>query len=290
MRNTMNNGIMRYNLHTVRDLLEKHGIKSSKIMGQNFLIDANIPEKIVKNSGINKTCGVLEIGPGLGALTQVLCDTAGHVTSVELDKRLVPIIREIFAEKENITIVQGDILKININEIIESTMSKFEHHVCANLPYNITTPALTAFIDSKAFKSITVMIQKEVAMRICAKPGTSDYGAFTVYANYHTLPEILFDVSPECFTPRPKVTSSVVKMKTRAESLLTGDDEKKFFKVVKAAFGQRRKTLVNALFTVFEKTNSKESIAKTVENCGFDTRIRGENLGIADFIELSSKL
>jgi len=286
----MNNGIMRYNLHTVRDLLEKHGIKSSKIMGQNFLIDANIPEKIVKNSGINKTCGVLEIGPGLGALTQVLCDTAGHVTSVELDKRLVPIIREIFAEKENITIVQGDILKININEIIESTMSKFEHHVCANLPYNITTPALTAFIDSKAFKSITVMIQKEVAMRICAKPGTSDYGAFTVYANYHTLPEILFDVSPECFTPRPKVTSSVVKMKTRAESLLTGDDEKKFFKVVKAAFGQRRKTLVNALFTVFEKTNSKESIAKTVENCGFDTRIRGENLGIADFIELSSKL
>jgi len=273
---------------SVRELLTVHGLKASKSMGQNFLIDANIPEKIVKLSGIDKSCGILEVGPGLGALTQVLCKAAGFVTAVELDKSLVPILESLFAEQPNVRIVQGDILKIDIGKLTHETMRGLDHHVCANLPYNITTPAITAFIESNTFISITVMVQREVALRICAKPGSPEYGAFTVYANYHTIPEILFDVSPGSFTPRPKVLSSVVRMTRRAERLLDEQDEKLFFRVVRAAFGQRRKTLVNALYSVFEKTLSKEVISEIVSGCGYDVRIRGEVLGVDDYIKLSS--
>jgi len=193
-----------------------------------------------------------------------------------------------FKDDKNISIVQGDILKTDIKKLADDTMSGLTYHVCANLPYNITTPAITAFIESRSFRSITVMIQKEVALRICAKSGSSDYGAFTVYANYHTTPEILFDVPPECFTPRPKVTSSVIKLKTQDKNLLDKESETAFFRVVRAAFSQRRKTLVNALHSVFDKSYSKEEITHFVEKCGFDIRIRGEVLSIDDFIKLSS--
>ena len=278
------------NMLSARELLITHGIKLSKSMGQNFLVDLNIPKKIVQQSGINSSCGVLETGPGLGALTLELSKTASHVTAVELDKRLVPVLREMFHNQDNVSIIQGDILKLNIKELLDSTMPEQEHHVCANLPYNITTPAITAFIETNAFKSITVMIQKEVAQRITAKPGTPEYGAFTIYINYHTSPEKLFDVSPECFNPRPKVTSSVIKLETRQTKLLSTDEEKQFFKVVRAAFGQRRKTLVNALYSIFETSHTKESIKEKIEKCGFDARIRGEELSINDFIKLSSYL
>jgi len=257
-------------------------------MGQNFLTDPNIPVKIVKKSGIDKSCNVLEVGPGIGALTGELCRSAGHVTAVELDKRLVPLLESIFTEYDNISIVQGDILKTDIGELMESTTSGLTNHVCANLPYNITTPAITAFIDSKIFKSITVMVQKEVALRICAKPGSPEYGAFTVYTNYHTSPEILFDVKPECFTPRPNVTSSVVKMMTRTGALPDKERETIFFRVVRAAFNQRRKKLINALHSVFIKTHSKDEIAAIVMKCGFDPNVRGEVLSTEDFIKLSS--
>jgi len=283
----MKNTDLFYNKNAVRDLLNAHGIKLSKTMGQNFLTDVNITEKIVTQSGIDKSCGVLEVGPGLGALTSALSKVAGKVVSVELDKRLVPVLTGLFSAQSGVTVIQGDILKLDINKLIKENMSGLRHHVCANLPYNITTPAITAFLESGAFESVTVMIQKEVAERICAKQGSPEYGAFTVYTNYHTKPAILFDVSPECFFPRPKVTSSVVKMDIREKRLLSYEDEKIFFKVVRAAFGQRRKTLVNALFAVFEKTFSKEEISGIVANCGFDTRIRGEVLSIDDFIKLS---
>jgi len=236
---------------------------------------------------LDKSCGVLEVGPGIGALTSELCSVVGHVTSVELDKRLIPILHNIFDDHDNVSIVQGDILKINIKETVEETMPDFTYHVCANLPYNITTPAITAFIDSGIFKTITVMVQREVALRICAKAGTSDYGAFSVYSNYHTKPEILFNVPPECFMPRPKVMSSIIRMEMRDTKLLDCESEKRFFRVVKAAFGQRRKTLVNALYAVFEKTHSKEKITEIITECGFDAKIRGEVLGIDDFIKLS---
>jgi len=279
-----------YNTQSVGELLYTHGIKLSKSMGQNFLVDPNIPKKIAKQTGIDSSCGVLEIGPGLGALTAQLAETAGHVTALELDKRLIPILQEQFKNQENISILQGDILKVNINEILENTMPGLNYQVCANLPYNITTPAITAFIESNAFSSITIMIQKEVAKRICANPGTPEYGAFTVFVNYHSSPKKLFDVSPECFIPRPKVTSSVIKMEIKNKKLLNNEQEKQFFKVVRAAFGQRRKTLVNSLYTCFTNTQSKESIIDIVENCGFDVRIRGEALSVDDFMKLSLKL
>jgi len=279
-----------YNVSGVRELLRQHGFNLSKSMGQNFLVDANIPEKIVKLAGIKSTYGVLEVGPGIGALTSELCKAAGFVTAVELDKRLVPILKNTFASTQNVKIVQGDIMKLDINRLVSEIMPDMEHHVCANLPYNITTPVISAFIEAGVFSSITVMIQKEVAQRICALPGSREYGAFSVYANYHTKPQVLFDVSPECFFPQPKVTSTVLKMVIRKEKRLSEEEEIKFFRVVKASFGQRRKTLVNALYAVFEKTHSKEELTKIITDCGFDERIRGEVLGIDEFMRISSVL
>ena len=278
----------RFGANEVNKLLAAHDVKPSKSMGQNFIIDANIPEKLVKLSGIDKSCCVLEIGAGLGALTLQLSKAADHVTAVELDKRLMPVLHEVLGDCSNVDLLQGDILRLDIGRLAAETMRGTNRHVCANLPYSITTPALTRLIDADVFKSVTVMVQKEVAMRICAKPGSPDYGAFSVYINYHTEPEILFDVPPECFMPRPQVTSSVVRMLIRSEHLLSGEDENMFFRVVRAAFGQRRKTLVNAVFAVFGSTHSKESITHIVESCGFDARVRGEALSVEEFIRLSS--
>jgi len=276
------------NTYSVRDLLNIHALKLTKSKGQNFLVDPGVPARITKQSGVDKQCGVLEVGPGLGALTTELAKVAGHVTAVELDKRLVPILHDIFAETQNVSIIQGDILKTNIKELVSSTMNDLAYHVCANLPYNITTPVITAFIEAEAFETITIMIQKEVALRICASPGSPQYGAFTVFANYHTAPKILFDVSPECFIPRPKVTSTVIKMDVHSKRSLDKESEEVFFRVVRAAFGQRRKTLVNALTAVFGKSYKKEEIENIVEKCGFNILVRGEVLSIDDFIKLSA--
>jgi len=277
----------RYGAGAVREILDRHGFKTSKSKGQNFLTDANIPEKIVRLSTIDSSCGVLEIGPGLGALTLALSRAAGRVTAVELDARLLPILRETLSERDNVEIVQGDILKLDISDLVKKKMPGMKHLACANLPYSITTPALSALISADVFDSITVMVQREVARRICAKPGSPDYGAFTVYANYHTEPEALFDVPPECFMPRPKVYSTVIVMKTRADRFLEADEEKMFFRVVRAAFGQRRKTLVNALHAAFGNAMGKNDILGIVIGCGFDVNVRGETLGIDEFIRLS---
>ena len=273
----------------VRDILNRYGLQLSKSMGQNFLIDANIPEKIVRLSNVDPSCGVLEIGPGLGALTSALSRAAGRVTAVELDGKLIPLLSETLAGLQNVEIVRGDILKLDIAGLVSQKMPGMKHIVCANLPYNITTPTLTALIDAEAFDSITVMVQREVARRICAAPGSPEYGAFTVYANYFTEPEILFDVPPECFIPRPGVFSSVLLMKPRKRRFLDAADEGLFFRVVRAAFGQRRKTLVNSLFAMFGSAFAKDEIAGFVVGCGFDARVRGETLGIEEFIKLSSK-
>ena len=273
---------------SVKELLNKHDIKSLKQLGQNFLIDAGIQEKIVRQSGLDNKCGVLEVGPGLGALTTVLCRTVGHVTAVEIDKRLLPLLNDILSGCTNIDVIQGDILKLDLNELVASKMSGFSHHVCANLPYNITSPALAAFIDSDIFETITVMIQKEVAERICARPGTSEYGAFTVFVNYYTSPRHLFDVPPECFYPRPAVTSSVISLEKLKERPLSRADEKRLFHVVRAAFSQRRKTLVNALYASFGSSISKDEISDIVNSCGHDVRIRGERLNIEEFVKLSA--
>jgi len=240
-------------------------------------------------SGIDKSCGVFEIGPGLGALTVVLGRDAGQVLAIELDRRLIPVLEEITADYPNVEIMQSDILKLDIVSLANEKMPDMKRHVCSNLPYNITSPVITALIDSRAFETITVMVQREVGKRINARPGSPEYGAFTVYINYHTEDvKILFDVPPECFVPRPGVYSSVVTMKTRAQALLEQDDEQMFFRVVRAAFGQRRKTLVNALHAVFGNDFDKEEITKIISECGFDTKIRGEMLGVKDFIKLAA--
>ena len=274
----------------IKALLSQHGFKFSKSMGQNFLIDKNIPEKIVRLSGIDLSDGVLEVGPGAGALTVELSKSAGKVTAVELDKRLTPILKTTLGNRGNVEIVEGDILKLNIAALVHEKMPDMRYHVCANLPYNITTPALSAFIDANVFESITVMVQKEVAERICASPGNRQYGAFSVYANYHTEPEILFDVPPECFMPRPNIVSSVVTLRPRRERMLSPEDERQFFRVVRAAFGQRRKTLVNALYAAFGNELEKDEIADIVIRCGFNPQIRGETLDIEAFAKLSSEL
>ena len=271
-------------------LLKDYGFIFSKAKGQNFLADNNIPEKIVRKSEIDNTCGVLEIGPGIGALTAELCKKAARVTAVELDKRLIPILSETLAEYKNVEVVEGDILKIDIKNLCEEKMPGTRLCVCANLPYNITTPAITALFDAGVFESLTVMVQREVARRICAKPGTADYGAFTVYANYHANCEILFDVPPQCFIPRPKVFSSVVRLKVKSEKMLEGDLEQMFFRVARAAFSQRRKTLVNALHSAFLPKLGKDEVAGVITESGLDILTRGEVLNIEDFINVSGLL
>jgi len=268
-------------------LLKAHEIVASKSMGQNFLVDPNIPPKIANASGVDMSCGVIEIGPGLGALTMELSNISAHVTAIELDKRLAQILENIFSDRDNVDIICGDALKIDITKIVSEKYGSLKRHVCANLPYNITTPLITNLVRLDLFDSLTIMVQKEVAERICADAGSSDYGAFSVFSNYYTEPEILFDVPPNCFFPRPKVMSSVIRMNIIKERKLDAESEKAFFKVVRAAFNQRRKTLVNALHSVYGSTYSKDEISGFVVDCGFDVRIRGEKLNIDEFIEIS---
>ena len=275
------------NSDSISQLLRKYGFSFSKSKGQNFLIDSNIPEKIVRKSEIDDTCGVLEIGPGIGALTSELGKKAARVTAVELDLKLIPILSETLVEYPNVEIVQGDILKIDIAKLCKEKMQNTRLCVCANLPYNITTPAITALFEANIFESITVMVQREVAKRICANPGTADYGAFTVYANYHADCEILFDVPPQCFMPRPKVFSSVVQLNVTTQRILEKDLEKLFFRVTRAAFSQRRKTLANALHSVFSQTLSKDEVINLIKDSELDVLTRGETLKIEDFINVS---
>ena len=202
-------------LRTIRDLLGRHGFHFSKSMGQNFLIDASVPRDIAMSSGADERCGVLEIGPGIGPLTVQLSRLAGKVAAVELDRSLLPVLEETLAECDNVQVISGDVLKLDLPALVREQFPGLTPMVCANLPYNITTPVLTALVEAGCFSSLTVMIQREVARRICAAPGTADYGAFSVFMQYHTEPQLLFDVPPECFYPAPKVTSSVLHCRLR---------------------------------------------------------------------------
>lgn len=277
------------NINEIKALLARHGFRFSKSMGQNFLIESWVPQDIAESSGAKEGYGVLEIGPGIGPLTKELAKRANRVVSVELDQSLLPILKETMEPYPNSEIVSGDILKVDIPVLVQEKFQGLTPIVCANLPYNITSPVLTALIEAGCFHAITVMIQREVAQRICANPGTSEYGAFSVYCQYHTSPEILFDVPPECFLPAPKVTSSVLRMIPK-EKPVEVDDEAHFFRVVRAAFAQRRKTLLNSLMTSFGGEFTKEELANAIADCDFQPNIRGERLSIQDFAMLSKKL
>ncbi len=270
----------------IKALLARHGFRFSKSMGQNFLIEDWVPREIAKASGAHGDVGVLEIGPGIGCLTRELAGRAGKVVSVELDRSLLPILKETLAGRDNVEIVPGDILKLDIRQLVQSMPWFSGFAACANLPYNITTPAITALIEADCFSSITVMIQREVAQRICAQPGSKDYGAFSVYCQYYTAPKLLFEVPPDCFIPAPKVTSAVVRMVPRPAPEEV-DDPDHFFRVVKGAFALRRKTLLNSLSSVFGGQLSKEQLAQAIAACGLPADVRGERLSIPQFAQLS---
>ena len=274
----------------IEALLKRHGFHFSKSMGQNFLIDATIPAAIAEASEAGEGNGVLEIGPGIGALSHELCRRAGRVVAVELDKALLPILDETMANFDNFEVVSADILKTDIPALVREKLAGLTPIVCANLPYNITTPAITALIESKCFESITVLVQKEVAERLCAAPGTSAYGAFSVFMQYYTEPEYLFAVPRECFEPQPKVTSAVLRAVVRREPPVEVEDEKFFFRVVYAAFALRRKTLVNSLMTAFGSQLTKEQVTQAVTSCGLEANIRGERLGLSEFAALSAEI
>ncbi len=273
----------------IRPLLERHGFHFSKSMGQNFLIQEWIPKRILQVSGIDRETGVLEIGPGIGVLTQELCSAAGKVMTIELDRALLPVLDETLSKFDNLEIVNGDVLKLPLRQLIAEKLPQKKLAACANLPYNITTPVLRALLELECFQQITVMIQKEVAQRICAKPGTPEYGAFTVFVNYYASPSICFDVPPDCFYPRPKVTSSVITLKTFSRDAAI-EEREFFFSVTRAAFSQRRKTLVNGLSSLTAGKLSKEQLQDAIVSCGFQPLVRGETLSLEDFMRLSRLL
>ena len=270
----------------IRDLLTRHGFRFSKSLGQNFLTASWVPERIAESAGIDQSTAVLEIGPGIGCLTVELSRRAGKVLSVELDRSLMPVLAETLSGCDNTEVLFADILKTDLTSVVQKEFAPLRPVVCANLPYNITSPVLTKLVTSELFDSITVMIQREVARRICAGPGESDYSAFGILLQWYTEPEILFDVSPGCFVPQPKVTSSVIRLTRRPYHPVQVHDEQRMFSLVRAAFNQRRKTLVNALSSGLSWLSREEAEA-AVLSCGFDPRIRGEALSIIDFARLS---
>ena len=273
----------------IRELLAKYGFHFSKSKGQNFLTQRWVPERIVCASGIDKTCGVIEIGPGFGPLTQELCQKAGKVVAIELDQTLRPVLQETVGEFSNLEILFADALKTDLPAMVADEFSGLRPVACANLPYYITSPVLTKLLESRCFSLITVMVQREVAQRICAAPGSRDYSAFTVLCNYHAQPELLFDVPASCFFPQPKVTSAVVCLKVRTEPPAELLDEHTFFRTVRAAFAQRRKTLLNALSSGFSELGKSE-LAETLHTCSISPMVRGETLDIPSFAALSNAL
>ena len=277
------------NINQIKALLARHGFRFSKSMGQNFLVADWVPQDIAAVSGAGAGTGVLEVGPGIGPLTRQLAGRADRVVSVELDRSLLPILAETLADCPNAEVVPGDILKTDIPALAGEKFQGLTPIACANLPYNITTPAITALIEAGCFVSITVMIQREVAKRICAAPGTADYGAFSVYCQYHTAPELLFEVPPDCFIPAPKVTSAVVRMVPRPAPAEV-DDPDHFFRVVRAAFALRRKTLLNSLSANLGGQYTKETLSQAIAACSLPADVRGERLSIPQFAQLSRRL
>ena len=277
-------------LDTIRSLLSRHGFHFSKSMGQNFLIDPQIPRCIAESSGADSTCGVLEIGPGIGPLTAELAKRAGKVAAVELDKTLLPVLTETMSPYSNVEIIPGDAMKLDLSALAREQFGSLTPMVCANLPYNITTPILTKLIETPCFQQVTVMIQREVAQRLCAAPGhSSAVGSISLFLQYHMEVELLFDVPPSCFVPPPKVHSSVIRCVRRSHPPVEVKDEAFFFQVVRGAFLLRRKTLANSLAAALPRFE-KKAIQSAMEQCGLSENARGEQLSMEAFASLANTL
>ena len=276
-------------IQVMKPLLSDHGFHFSKAKGQNFLTASWVPEQIAEDAGVCEDVGVLEIGPGIGPLTQQLCLRAGKVCAVEVDKRLAPILRQTVGEFDNLEIVWQDVLKLDIPQLVQEKLPGLRPMACANLPYYITSPILTALLEADCFEAVTVMVQKEVAQRIAAKPGTVDYSAFSVFCQYYAQPELLFDVPAHCFMPQPKVTSAVITLRIRENRPWNIADEKIFFRTVRASFAMRRKKLSNGLASGFPALG-KAGAAEVIAACGFDENVRGETLGIEAFAAIANAI
>lgn len=276
-------------IHVMKPLLQEHGFHFSKAKGQNFLIASWVPQSIAEKAGVDETAGVLEIGPGIGSLTQQLCLRAGKVCAVELDGRLKPILEQTVGEFSNLEIVWDDVLKQDIPALVREKFGNLRPMACANLPYYITSPILSALLEAECFDSITVMVQKEVAQRIDAAPGTADYSAFTVFCQYYAQPELLFEVPAHCFLPQPKVTSAVIRLKVRREKPWNIGDEEAFFRVVRASFAMRRKKLSNGLAAGFPELG-KAGAAEVISRAGFPESVRGETLTIEEFGRIAREI
>ena len=277
------------NIQVMKPLLSDHGFHFSKAKGQNFLTARWVPEQIAEDSGIDRTTGVLEIGPGIGPLTQQLCLWAGKVCAVEVDHRLEPLLKQTVGEFDNLEIVWDDVLKLDVQTLVAERFSGLRPVACANLPYYITSPILTALLEAECFDAVTVMVQKEVAQRMCAKPGTADYSAFTVFCQFYAEPELLFDVPPHCFMPQPKVTSAVVKLQVRKELPWRIESKELFFRTVRASFAMRRKKLSNGLTSGFPELG-KAGAEEVLRACGLPENVRGETLDIRQFADIANEI
>ena len=276
-------------IQVMKPLLAKHGFHFSKAKGQNFLIAPWVPRAIAEEAGVDEGAGVLEIGPGIGPLTQQLALRASKVCAVEVDQRLKPLLEETVGEFSNLEILWGDVLKQDIPALVAEKVPGLRPMACANLPYYITSPILSALLEAECFDSVTVMVQKEVAQRIAAEPGSADYSAFTVFCQYYAVPELLFDVPAHCFLPQPKVTSAVIQLKVRPERPWDIADEAVFFRTVKASFAMRRKKLSNGLASGFPELG-KTGAAEVIQAVGFDANVRGETLGIPEFARIANEI
>lgn len=270
-------------------VLQKYNFNFQKKFGQNFLIDTHVLEKIIEASGITKEDFVLEIGPGIGTMTQYLCESAREVVAVEIDKNLIPILGDTLSAYDNVTVINEDILKLDINRLAEEKNGGRPIKVVANLPYYITTPIIMGLFESHVpIDSITIMVQKEVADRMQVGPGTKDYGALSLAVQYYAKPEIIANVPPNCFMPRPNVGSAVIRL-TKHESVpVDVEDEKLMFQIIRASFNQRRKTLANGLNNSPEIHLPKEVIQESIEELGVPATIRGEALTLEQFAALSN--
>ena len=276
-------------IQVMKPLLAEHGFHFSKAKGQNFLIAPWVPAQIAEDSGVDETVGVLEIGPGIGPLTQQLCLRAGKVCAVEVDNRLKPILDMTVGEFDNLEILWNDVLKLDVPALVKEKFPGLRPMACANLPYYITSPILTALLEAECFDAVTVMVQKEVAQRIAAKPGTADYSAFTVFCQYYAEPELLFDVPAHCFLPQPKVTSAVITLRGRKQRPWEIHDQEIFFRTVRASFAMRRKKLANGLASGFPELG-KNGAAEVIAACGLDENVRGETLDIPAFAAIANEI
>ena len=273
----------------IKSLLEATGFKFSKSKGQNFLTASWVPEQIADSAMLDGETGVLEIGPGIGCLTEQLSKRAAKVISIELDKTLMPALGITLQGCDNTEVIFGDVMKTDLRELVRTEFEGLKPAVCANLPYNITSPVLTKLIEADCFEYITVMIQREVARRICASAGDKDYSSFGIFVQWYMDAEILFDVPPSCFVPQPKVTSSVIRLKRRTEKPVAVKDERLMFQLIRAAFNMRRKTLANACGMNINGV-TREDVTAALERIGLDGNIRGEAMSIEQFARLADEI